>query len=38
MISGEDSGNTSKLPVNRDGVELSFELSKTTIETPVCRK
>lgn len=35
MISGEDSGNTSKLTVNRDGVELSFELSKTTIETPV---
>ena len=35
MISGEDSGNTSKLTVNRNGEELSFELSKTTIETPV---
>lgn len=35
MISGQDSGNTSKLTVNRNGEELSFELSKTTIETPV---
>ena len=35
MISGEDSGNTSKLTVNRNGEELSFELSKATIETPI---
>ncbi len=35
MISGSDSNETSKLTVNRNGEELSFELSKTTIETPV---
>ena len=35
MISGDDSKSKSKLTVNRDGIELSFELSKDTIETPV---
>ena len=35
MISGDDSGKSSKLTVTRDGQELSFELSKDTIETPV---
>ena len=35
MISGNDSGKSSKLTVIRDGQELSFELSKDTIETPV---
>ena len=35
MISGNDSGKSSKLTVTRDGQELSFELSKDTIETPV---
>ena len=35
MISGDDSKSKSKLTVNREGVELSFELSKDTIETPV---
>lgn len=35
MISGEDSSSKSKLTVTRDGQELSFELSKDTIETPV---
>ena len=35
MISGSDSGKSSKLTVTRDGQELSFELSKATIETPV---
>ena len=35
MISGNDSGKSSKLTVTRDRQELSFELSKDTIETPV---
>ena len=35
MISGDDSGKSSKLTVTRNGEELSFELSKDTIETPV---
>ena len=35
MISGDDSKSKSKLTVNREGFELSFELSKDTIETPV---
>ena len=35
MISGDNSKSKSKLTVNREGVELSFELSKDTIETPV---
>lgn len=35
MISGSDSGKSSKLTVTRNGEELSFELSKDTIETPV---
>ncbi len=35
MISGDDSKSKSKLTVNRNGEELSFELSKDTIETPV---
>ena len=35
MISGDDSGKSSKLTVTRDGQELSFEISKDTIETPV---
>ena len=35
MISGENSGNKSKLTVARNGEELSFELAKGTIEVPV---
>ena len=35
MISGENSKKTSKLTVNRNGKELSFELSKAKIETPI---
>lgn len=35
MISGENSGNKSKLTVTRNGEELSFELAKGTIEVPV---
>ena len=35
MISGENSGNKSKLTVTRNGEELSFELAKSTIEVPV---
>ena len=35
MISGSDSGKSSELTVTRDGQELSFELHKGTIETPV---
>ena len=35
MISGEDSKNKAKITVTRDGEELSFELSKGTIEIPV---
>lgn len=34
MISGSDT-KSSKLTVTRDGEELSFELSKATIETPI---
>ena len=34
MISGSDT-KSSKLTVTRDGEELSFELSKETIETPI---
>lgn len=35
MISGSDSKNKAKITVTRDGEELSFELSKGTIEIPV---
>ena len=35
MISGENSGDKSKLGVTRNGEELSFELAKGTIEVPV---
>ena len=35
MISGENSGDKSKLSVTRNGEELSFELAKGTIEVPV---
>lgn len=35
MISGENSGDKSKLTVTRNGEELSFELAKGTIEVPV---
>ena len=35
MISGENSGNKSKLTVTRNGEEFSFELAKGTIEVPV---
>ena len=35
MISGSDSKNKDKIAVNREGEELSFELSKGTIEIPV---
>ena len=35
MISGENSGNKSKLTVTRNGEELSFALAKGTIEVPV---
>ena len=35
MISGSDSKNKAKITVTREGEELSFELSKGTIEIPV---
>ena len=35
MISGSDSKNKAKITITRDGEELSFELSKGTIEIPV---
>ena len=35
MISGSDSKNKSKITVTRDGEEISFALSKGTIEIPV---
>ena len=35
MISGENSGDKSKLTVTRNGEELIFELAKGTIEVPV---
>ena len=35
MISGDNSKSKSKLTVNRNGEELSFELNKDFIETPV---
>ncbi len=35
LISGEDSKDTVKLTINRDNEELSFEVSKTTVDIPV---
>ena len=35
MISGSDSKNKAKITITRDGEEISFELSKGTIEIPV---